>query len=167
MFITSSRKPSAKTRTFCKKLSQFMTFRYVNRGKTGLRDLLDLAEGEAFLIVGEYHGNPGSLSFYGTEGKLSFSLRFSEISSEKVSLGFSGKLKLFGRGELAELLAFYLPFDRVEDVSALPAGFRVLIVEENSLDFREGNTSTLKLRPRSFKRYEESDNSDTLLEKSR
>ncbi|MDD3041942.1 MAG: rRNA maturation protein [Methanosarcinaceae archaeon] len=158
MFVTSSRKPSAKTRTFCKKLSQFTTFRYVSRGKTGLRELLDLAEGEAFLVVGEYHGNPGSLGFHGFEGQLLFSLRFSDASLRQDSAYLPRKLPIItGSGELAEALVSYLPFERVKDSSSLPKGSRVLVVDEEILDFREGESSVLKLKLKGFKGYDEAE----------
>ena len=60
MIITTSRKPSSKTRTFCKHLGRFTGWEYVTRGKTSREELSD----EPFLLVGEYKGNPGSLSFF-------------------------------------------------------------------------------------------------------
>jgi rRNA maturation protein Rpf1 len=60
MIITTARKPSSKTRTFCKHLGRFTGWEYVTRGKTS-REVLS---GEPFLLVGEYKGNPGSLSFF-------------------------------------------------------------------------------------------------------
>lgn len=157
MFITSSRKPSLKTRTFCKRLSQFTTFKNVNRGKTGLRELLDLSEGEPFLIVGEYHGNPGSLSFHGPEGNLLFSLRFSDASPSKPapSTYYRKVPWLCGNGEVAEALASFLPFKREEQPSFLPEDAHVLVVDDQILEFMKGETSVLKLKLRGFKRYDE------------
>ena len=64
MLVTSSRKPSAKTRTLCKLLSRFIAGRSMTRGKMGMQELLEFAEGGPLIVVGEYHGNPGELSFY-------------------------------------------------------------------------------------------------------
>ncbi|MDD5616941.1 MAG: hypothetical protein PHH85_12165 [Candidatus Methanoperedens sp.] len=60
MIITTARKPSSKTRTFCKHLGRFTGWEYVTRGKTSREAL----SSEPFLLVGEYKGNPGSLSFF-------------------------------------------------------------------------------------------------------
>lgn len=60
MIITTARKPSSKTRIFCKHLSRFTGWEYVTRGKTSLSAFA----GEPFLLVGESKGNPGSLTFF-------------------------------------------------------------------------------------------------------
>ncbi len=70
MIITTARKPSSKTRTFCKHLSRFTGLEYVTRGKTSLSDLAD----EPFLIVGEYKGNPASFNFF-SNGRCILSIR--------------------------------------------------------------------------------------------
>lgn len=70
MIITTARKPSSKTRTFCKHLSRFTGLEYVTRGKTSLSDLVD----EPFLIVGEYKGNPASFNFF-SHGRCILSIR--------------------------------------------------------------------------------------------
>jgi U3 small nucleolar ribonucleoprotein protein IMP4 len=60
MIITTARKPSSKTRKFCKNLGRFTGWTYVTRGKSSLQDLAD----KPFLLIGEYKGNPGSFSFF-------------------------------------------------------------------------------------------------------
>ena len=60
MIITTARKPSSKIRIFCKHLGRFTGWEYVTRGKTSLSSLTD----EAFLLVGEHKGNPGSFKFF-------------------------------------------------------------------------------------------------------
>jgi hypothetical protein len=46
MIITTARKPSSKTRTFCKHLGRFTGWEYVTRGKTSREAL----SGEPFLL---------------------------------------------------------------------------------------------------------------------
>ncbi len=70
MIITTARKPSSRTRTFCKHLGKFTGWKYVTRGKTGLFAFGD----ETFLLVGEYKGNPGSFNFF-VRGDCVFSIR--------------------------------------------------------------------------------------------
>ncbi len=60
MIITTARKPSSRTRTFCKHLSRFTGWEYLVRGKTSREALPD----KQFLLVGEYKGNPGSFTFF-------------------------------------------------------------------------------------------------------
>lgn len=71
MIITTARKPSSKTRTFCRHLARFTGSKYITRGKTSLSALSE----EPFLLrVGEYKGNPGSFNFF-SNGKCVLSIR--------------------------------------------------------------------------------------------
>lgn len=87
LLITSSRKPSFKTKILCKKLALFCDASYMTRGKMPLSEVLERGEGSSVLIIGEYHGNPGSFSFYDTSSRLFLSVRFSETSFDPVSQG--------------------------------------------------------------------------------
>ena len=60
MIITTARKPTPKTRTFCRNLSRFAGWEYITRGKTSLSILAD----EPCLVVGDHRGNPGSFNFF-------------------------------------------------------------------------------------------------------
>jgi len=85
MLITSSRKPSFKTKIICKKLALFFDGAYMTRGKMPFSEVLERGEGSVLLVVGEYHGNPGSLSFYDSDSRPVLSVRFSETSVDSVS----------------------------------------------------------------------------------
>lgn len=66
--ISTSRKPSQRTRSFCKEL-QFLLPRasYIQRGKSNFEELLersDEVKARLLLVVGEREGNPGSFSLY-------------------------------------------------------------------------------------------------------
>lgn len=84
MLLTSSRKPSFKTKILCKKLALFCDAAYMTRGKMPMSEVLERGSGAVLCVVGEYHGNPGSLSFYDPSGRLFLSLRFSETSFDPV-----------------------------------------------------------------------------------
>ena len=84
MLITSSRKPSFKTKIICKKLALFFDGAYMTRGKMPFSEVLGRGEGSVLLVVGEYHGNPGSLSFYDSDSRPVLSVRFSETSVDSV-----------------------------------------------------------------------------------
>ncbi|MDV0447289.1 hypothetical protein MsAg5_11710 [Methanosarcinaceae archaeon Ag5] len=84
MLLTSSRKPSQKTKILCKKLALFFDAAYMNRGKMGFSDVLENGAGGVLLVVGEFHGNPGSLSFYDESGQPFLSVYISESYPEKI-----------------------------------------------------------------------------------
>jgi hypothetical protein len=62
LLITTSRKPSRRTRRFCRELSAVLPLSlYVNRGKASLRTIAERAVADGYsrvLVVGETKGNP-------------------------------------------------------------------------------------------------------------
>ena len=73
MLISTSRKPSQKTRKFCKNLAHATGSRSVNRGKMNMRELLLKAlEVDEFnlAIVNEIKGNPSKITFYSNKGEV-------------------------------------------------------------------------------------------------
>lgn len=81
MIITTARKPSSKTRTFCKHLAMFTGWEYLTRGKSSLTML-----GNDFLLVGERRGNPRSLKFF-SEGRCVLSILFNVSLDKEVGKG--------------------------------------------------------------------------------
>ena len=73
MFITTSRKPSGRTRSFCQSLSHALNAKYENRGKMSFRDVLVKASSSGFqkiLVVSQIKGNPSRIEIYNADGKL-------------------------------------------------------------------------------------------------
>lgn len=73
MLISTSRKPSQKTRKFCKNFSHATVSSYVNRGKMNMRELLlkALELGEVNIaVVHEIKGNPSRITFYSNKGEV-------------------------------------------------------------------------------------------------
>jgi len=71
MLISTSRKPSQKTRSFCKNLSHALDFTYINRGKMNMRDLFLKSSGlnyDSTVMVYELKGNPSKITFFSNEG---------------------------------------------------------------------------------------------------
>lgn len=157
MLVTSSRKPSAKTRTLCKLLSRFIASRCIPRGKMGMQELLEFAEGKPFIVVGEYHGNPGELSFYDDAGKLLFSLRFSDWYSEEIGSYWFPDLEpvLTGKGEIADALESFFNFNRVESdkVDQFPSRSTLMVAGDKEIDFMGGGKSLFKFSIKGFKKY--------------
>lgn len=79
MFITTSRKPSAKTRTFCQSLSRVLNATYDNRGKMSFRDVLIKASGfKKIAVVSQVKGNPSRIEFYNQKGEILLTLYITE-----------------------------------------------------------------------------------------
>jgi len=97
MFITTSRKPSAKTRSFCQSLSRALNSKYVNRGKMSFRDVLIKASQSGFqkiAVVSQMKGNPSRIEIYNEKGEILIILYISgvllnlkgRIDSDKLSI---------------------------------------------------------------------------------
>jgi U3 small nucleolar ribonucleoprotein protein IMP4 len=71
MLISTSRKPSQKTRSFCKNLSHALDFSYANRGKMNMRDLFlksSQLNYDSTIMVYETKGNPSKITFFSNDG---------------------------------------------------------------------------------------------------
>jgi U3 small nucleolar ribonucleoprotein protein IMP4 len=123
----------------------------------GMQELLEFAEGGPLIVIGEYHGNPGELSFYDEAGKLLFSLRFTDwYSKELDSYWFSDvELALAGQGEIADAFESFFHFQRVESdkIDQLPPDSTLMVVGEKDVDFMGSGKSLFKLNMRGFKKY--------------
>lgn len=80
MFITTSRKPSSRTRSFCQSLSRALNTAYVNRGKMSFRDVLVKASDsgyEKIAIVSQIKGNPSRIEIFDKNGEIRLFLKIS------------------------------------------------------------------------------------------
>ncbi|HNW37705.1 MAG TPA: rRNA maturation protein [Methanosarcina vacuolata] len=157
MLVTSSRKPSARTRALCKLLSRFMAGRCITRGKMGMQELLEFAEGGPLIVVGEYHGNPGELSFYDEVGKFLFSLRFTDWYSKELDSYWFPDIEplLTGQGEIADAFEAFFHFQRVESdkIDQLLPSSILIAIGEKDIDFMGSGKSLFKLNLKGFKKY--------------
>ncbi len=146
MLITSSRKPSASTRTLCKLLASFFNCAYFNRGKMGMGEVLDHADTSPLMVIGEYHGNPGSISVYDPDGFCVLSIYMSVWTSDEpyCSPG-SAETSLEGKGELAPVLSELLQMD--ENPSAL----QKIVISDKQIDFLESDRVLFSLKIRSHR----------------
>ncbi len=77
MLITTSRKPSQRTRSFCKSLVRVLNSSYINRGKMSIREVLIKSSElglDKIAVVSEMKGNPSKIDFHDEEGELILSL---------------------------------------------------------------------------------------------
>ena len=117
MLISTSRKPSQKTRKFCKNLAHATGSTSVNRGKMNMRELLVKAlEVDEFnlAIVNEIKGNPSRISFYSNKGELLLTILIgASEGSEKMNIAPS-QLKIVSMVDKLNVLSDILDMDLVE-----------------------------------------------------
>jgi len=90
MLISTSRKPSQKTRSFCKNLSNALNFTYINRGKMNMRDLFLKSSGlnyDSTVLVYEIKGNPSKITFFSNNGNEKLAILVSvNITKERLNI---------------------------------------------------------------------------------
>jgi U3 small nucleolar ribonucleoprotein protein IMP4 len=146
MILTTSRKPSRKTRSFAKALSRFMDWRYVQRGKMSFREF---ESGELWMIS-ELKGNPAFLSFYSNGKKLlELSISISNIKKAEIGRGevvyFGKKYNFFGA----------LPAELLEKFDRKPYFPKKIVENENELTFYIGSEVIFKMRILGIKRFDQ------------
>ena len=117
MLISTSRKPSQKTRKFCKNLAHATGSRSVNRGKMNMRELLLKAlEVDEFnlAIVNEIKGNPSKITFYSNKGEvLLIILIGATLDNDKMNIAPS-QLKIVSEVKKLNVLKDILDLDLVD-----------------------------------------------------
>lgn len=97
MLITTSRKPSSRTRSFCQDLSHVLNAKYVNRGKMSFREVLLKSATLGFqetAVVSQIKGNPSKIEIYNEKGDLLLFLKITvsllnlkgKINSDAISI---------------------------------------------------------------------------------
>lgn len=81
MIVTTSRKPSRRTRSFVKAFCRFLGWKYIQRGKMSLKEF-DLNN---LCLISEIKGNPAVMGFY-FNGKKTLELLFSVSNVRKMEL---------------------------------------------------------------------------------
>jgi U3 small nucleolar ribonucleoprotein protein IMP4 len=117
MLISTSRKPSQKTRKFCKNLARVTGSTSVNRGKMNMRELLLKAlEVDEFnlAVVNEIKGNPSRISFFSNKGDILLTILIgASEGNEKMNIAPS-QLKMVSEVEELNVLSEIFDFDLVE-----------------------------------------------------
>ena len=150
MILTTSRKPSRKTRSFAKALSRFMNWSYVQRGKMSFKQF----EREELWLISELKGNPAFLSFYKNGRKLvELSISVSNIKKAKLGRGevvyFGEKYNFFGA----------LPAELLEKFDMKPYFPKKIVENENELCFCLGNELIFKVRILGIRRFDQNQQS--------
>jgi U3 small nucleolar ribonucleoprotein protein IMP4 len=108
MLISTSRKPSQKTRKFCKNLARVTDSTSVNRGKMNMRELLLKAlevDEYNLAIVNEIKGNPSRISFFSNKGELLLTILIGvTLDNEKTNIAPS-QLKIVSEVKKLDVLS--------------------------------------------------------------
>jgi U3 small nucleolar ribonucleoprotein protein IMP4 len=141
MLISTSRKPSQKTRKFCKNFAHATDSTSVNRGKMNMRELLlrALDEDEINLaIVNEIKGNPSRITFYSNKGEVLITVLISvTTTNERLNISPS-KLKIVSEVQklncLSDILGFELVDKAEENYINITDGYDDLIAKINFIN---------------------------------
>lgn len=91
MIVTTSRKPSRRTRAFVRAFCRFLGWKYIQRGKMSLKEF-DL---DNLCIISEIKGNPAVMGFY-FDGKKTLEVLFSASNVKKMELS-EGEVLFIGK----------------------------------------------------------------------
>jgi len=109
VILTTSRKPSRRTRSLAKALARFMNWRYVQRGKLSLEELYSmLGKNENLAIIEEVKGNPAILKIVHPEKGEILKIRFNVSNIVKVKMDDS-PVVFVGKAPFDPLLLGALP----------------------------------------------------------
>ena len=118
MLISTSRKPSQKTRKFCKNLAHALGSTSVNRGKMNMRELLLKAlqlDEFNLAIVNEIKGNPSKITFYSNKGEVLLVILISaSIENERLNIAPS-KLRIISDIDELNVLGEILDIELAEN----------------------------------------------------
>lgn len=147
MIVTTSRKPSRRTRSFVKAFCRFLDWKYIQRGKLSLKDF----ELDNLCIISEIKGNPAVMEFY-FGGKKTLKILFSVSNVKKVELS---------RGEVlfvGEKFNFFGSVDKrmLEKFDERPYFEKRIVERGNELFFYFKKELVFKMRISAIKRIQQS-----------
>jgi U3 small nucleolar ribonucleoprotein protein IMP4 len=118
----------------------------------GIGEVLALSHGAPLIIVGEYHGNPGSMVFYDHEGYCVLSLHISVLSAAFSYPRKSDSIpSIRGDGELVPVVSDIFCPGCPKDSPAL--ALLSLDISGDKMDFKEQEKVLFGLRIKSHKIY--------------
>jgi len=79
MIVTTSRKPSQRTRSFCKRFARYIGAEYITRGKLSMKEIFGMDS--RIIYVTEFKGNPGRITIF-DKGKEVLKINIKGVSLE-------------------------------------------------------------------------------------
>ncbi len=118
----------------------------------GMGEVLDLSHDTPLIMVGEYHGNPGSIVFYDAKGFCVLSLHISLLSAQSSYSKYPVAIpSIKGDSELVSLISNVL----FPDSSEISSGQLLLEISGDRMDFKEHEKLLFSLRIKSHMIYED------------
>ncbi|WP_292486342.1 rRNA maturation protein [Methanohalobium sp.] len=151
MILSTSRKPSSKTRTLCKHLSRFLNCDYVNRGKRSFEDIFGIYPGVPVLLIGESHGNPGSFDIFDQFGNYKLSIYMNVYYPQNFkSVNRKKEIPVVSGGnDIAETIAKTLSFENMKYFEQ--SNPRCISVDKDSIDFMDSGGLLFSFRIKSYR----------------
>lgn len=121
----------------------------------GLADIMSHSDDSHVVVVGDYHGSPGSLMFYDEEGAELLSIRMSMFYPDgyKYSNLKSMEPVLTGNGELGKMLSLYFCVPQAE----CDARSKCIRVENDRVEFLYSGRLLFRLNVKSYRGPEVAD----------
>lgn len=146
MLITTSRKPSQRTRSFARSMDRVLNSKYINRGKMSMRDVHLKSSSLGYsktAVISEVKGNPSRIEIYDLEGESLISLDIT--ATNPLASGRISKKKLHLRWELDQSLSKIK--DKIISILEIPEDPTDLISGSKSLkrELKEHSNSNLIL----------------------
>ncbi len=143
MILTTSRKPSRRTRSLAKALARFLNWEYINRGKKSLDDVFALDK--EVCIISEIKGNPAIMHFY-RDGEEFFRISFTVSNIKKVKMDKSTPV-FVGKAPFDPLIFGALPQNKAGLKLARKVDFpKKIVVKKNTLHFYYGDELVFTMR---------------------
>ena len=147
MIITTSRKPSRRTRSLGRDLERVLGGKYVTRGKASIDTIVDRAvnDGEyRIIIISDIHGNPGKIqAISSTEDSWQWDpliLNLSGVSLQREVLSKQGvNLKKVSFNDLSVLNETKHDVVSYFGLSPIPESRNKMIVKANEISFFMGS----------------------------
>ncbi len=136
--VTTSHRPSRRTRTFAKELANALAAVRITRGKSSLEEFLKLsseAGHSRVIVVDTFYGNPSRLRIYGTAGPsfigqiLLRGVRLLRENPTAVRFNPRGVVLVRAGYKEEALLSEMFNLDTVASISAIPRGYGMVVFE--------------------------------------
>jgi len=142
MIVTTSRKPSRRTRSFAKAFSRFLNWKYVQRGKMSLKDLRT----DQLCMISEIKGNPAVMNFF-LDGIKRYELFFTVSNVKKVEMGDEPVLYIGEKYNLFQAV----PKSLIEKFDKRPYFDKVIVEKGEDLFFYFKKQLIFKMRILKFR----------------
>lgn len=119
-------------------------------------DIFDFHPNVPVLLIGEYHGNPGSFEIFDSYGNYLLSI-YMDVAYSRNFKSIDRKREapvVTGNGDIAETVAKTLSFKHMEQNSDELCEPRCIVIDDNTMDFMDSGKSLFSFRIKSYKLFD-------------